>query len=111
MTRYPKAHRSIFRDRCVRSRRIEQAGKLALVIVANLAGQERAFALAQQQERGRRHPHDFVGRYKPPRRDMRADAFRGIGAIFTQPVARDMLRVAYSNVVSPIVRESMSAVA
>lgn len=65
----------------MRSRRIEQAGELALVIVADLAGPERALALAQQQERVGRHPHDFVGRDEPPRRDMRADAFRRAGAI------------------------------
>ena len=95
----------------MRSCWIEQAGELALVIVADLAGPERALALAQQQERIGRHPHDFVGVTRRRAVTCVLTLSEGPARLSPQPTPRDVLRVAYSSVVSPIVRESMSAVA
>lgn len=64
-----------------RSRRIEQAGKLALIVVANFLDRERVFALAQQQELVGSHPHDFVGCGEPAGGDVPADAFRGASTV------------------------------
>ena len=105
MRRCPKAHLSY------RSRRIEQSSELALIVIADFLHRERVFTLAEQQELIGPHPHDFVGHGEPAGRDMSADAFRRPAWFSPHPMARDVLTVSYSIVVSPIVRESMSAVA
>lgn len=95
----------------LKSNRIKQPGELALVIVSDFLDRDRAFALAQQQYLIRPHTHDFIGRRESPGGDVGRDAFGGTGAIVPQPIPRDVLTVSYSSVVSPSVRESMSAVA
>lgn len=61
----------------------DQVGEFTLIVVADFLDRERVFTLAQQQELVGAHPHDFVRRGEPPGGDVRADAFRVAGAIFT----------------------------
>lgn len=93
-----------------RSRRVEQADELALVVVADFLDRERVFALAQQQELVGPHPHDFVGRGKRLAETC-ALTFSEAFPSLKNPIGREVEAVSYSIVVSPIVRESMSAVA
>jgi len=95
----------------VRSCRIEQAGELALVIVADLAGPERTFAC--RSNRSVSAGIRMISSGVTSRRAVTCvlTLSEGPARLSPQPVPLDVLRVAYSSVVSPIVRESMSAVA
>lgn len=73
--------------RCVRSRRIKQAGEFALIGKADSLSPERAFALTEQQEGVRRHPHDFVGRHQPAPGNVAAHA-GGMAGLSNQLVFR-----------------------